>query len=245
MITLTQNRYTEAWSLLTQQIERPSGILCISAHWYIPKLKVTGSPNPRTIHDFHSFPEALFKLNYPAPGDPELAGALAEQLSPWEASVDLTWGLDHGAWTLLRHLYPRADIPVLELSLNHSKTPEWHYQLGQALRPLREKGMLILGSGNIVHNLRLYDWGHPERAPYPWAVRFEQQVIDWIQKKNHQSLIDCTSIDPKALQAIPTPEHYLPLLTVLGAAHDEDRISFPIEGSEGGSISMLSVQLGG
>jgi 4,5-DOPA dioxygenase extradiol len=242
---MTQNRYTEAWSRLTQQFERPRAILCISAHWYIPRLQITGSPNPKTIHDFHGFPETLFKLDYPAPGAPELADTLAKQLSPWEASVDLAWGLDHGAWTLLRHLYPEADIPVLELSLNHAESPDWHYQLGQALRPLREEGILILGSGNIVHNLSLYDWGHPERAPYPWADRFEKQVIDWILEKKHRSLIDCMSRDPDARLAIPTPEHYLPLLTVLGTAHEEDGISFPIEGSEGGSISMLSVQLGG
>ena len=146
-------------------------------------------------------------------------------------SLDLEWGLDHGAWTLLRHLYPEADIPVLELSLNQSKTTEWHYTLGKALRSLRKEGILIVGSGNIVHNLGLYDWGHSERAPYPWADQFETQAIEWIIANDHRSLIHYGSSHPDALKAIPTPEHYFPLLAVLGTSYQDDTISFPIQGS--------------
>ena len=244
MITLTQNAYTAAWTRLGQQYAHPKAILCLSAHWYIDGLHITGSSNPSTIHDFYGFPEALSKLEYPAPGDPELAETVAEHLRDWGASINDQWGFDHGSWTILRHLYPRADIPVLQLSVNKSKTPEWHFNLGKTLSALRDEGILILGSGNVVHNLSLYDWNRPERAPYDWAERFENRVSEWLLNRDFDPLIHYEA-SADALRAIPTPEHYLPLLTVLGTITEGDNISFPIQGSEGGSISMLSIQIGG
>ena len=245
MITLTQNAYTAAWSCLGHHYEPPKAILCISAHWYVDGLHITGSPNPATIHDFNGFPEALSRMEYPAPGQPELAQTLAERLKDWGALMDDQWGFDHGSWTILRHLYPRADIPVLQLSLNKSKTPEWHFDLGKTLSALREEGILILGSGNVIHNLSLYDWNRPNRPPYDWAERFEKRVCEWLLHRDFDPLIRYEKSGSDALRAIPTPEHYLPLLTVLGTITEKDNISFPVQGSEGGSISMLSIQIGG
>ena len=245
MITLTQNAYTAAWTRLGQHYEHPKAILCISAHWYVDGLYITGSSNPTTIHDFHGFPDALTKLEYSAPGQPELAQSIAGLLKDWGASMDDEWGFDHGAWTILRHLYPRADIPVLQLSLDKSKAPEWHFNLGKTLSALREEGILIIGSGNVVHNLSLYDWNSPDRPAYDWAERFENRVSGWVRNRDFVPLIHYEKSGLDAMRAIPTPEHYLPLLTVLGTITDDDHISFPIQGSEGGSISMLSIQIGG
>jgi 4,5-DOPA dioxygenase extradiol len=198
---------------------------------------------PQTIHDFGGFPQALFDYQYPAPGDPALAAQIQSLLAPLAVVADNDWGLDHGTWSVLAHLFPQADLPVVQLSIDAMQPNEFHYRLGKQLAVLRNEGVLILGSGNLVHNLRTIRWGENSQA-YPWASRIEQRLKTCIAEHEHQALIDYLSLDSEARLAIPTLEHYLPLLYVLGAGHAEEEISFPLEGIDLGSISMLSVSIG-
>ncbi len=244
MNAIEQNGYTEAWQRIGARIPRPSAILAVSAHWYVSNTALTISRAPRTIHDFGGFPEALYQVQYPAPGDPELARRVQGLLAPLDAVLDDTWGLDHGTWSVLRHMYPDADVPVVQLSINALQPGRFHYDIGQALAPLRNENILILGSGNLVHNLRLYDWGKTNTAPHDWALRFEQQARELIMANDVDLLIDYDGLGPDARLSIPTPEHYLPLLYVLGSQSDADVVSFPVAGIEGRSISMLAVQVG-
>ena len=243
MNALEDNRYTRAWRAIGRGMRRPRTILAISAHWYVPRLAVTGIATPQTIHDFGGFPKALFDFQYPAPGSPALATRVQELLRPLEVTADDAWGLDHGSWSVLAHLFPEADIPVIQLSIDRTREHRFHYQLGQQLMPLRDEGVLILGSGNIVHNLAMVKWDGPD-TPYDWAARFEQVVKGKLQQRDHAPLIDYSNLDPIAKQSVPTPEHYLPLLPILGAMGDEDEISFPVEGIQMGSISMLATLAG-
>jgi 4,5-DOPA dioxygenase extradiol len=240
MNTLEDNRYSRAWRDLGQSLPRPTAILCISAHWYVNVLAVTAMPRPRTIHDFGGFPQALFDYQYPAPGAPELAARIGSMLAPQHVIQDGSqWGLDHGTWSVLAHLYPKADIPVLQLSLDGSKPAQWHYELAKHLAPLRDEGVLILGSGNVVHNLGVMR--RDGAGPYDWAQRFESMVRQQVLTASHQPLIDFAKAGSDATMSIPTPEHYLPLLYTLALQDASDAVRLPIDGIELGSISMLSV----
>ncbi len=243
MLTLGENEYTRAWRALGAAVPLPRAILSISAHWYGPGTAVTAMPTPRTIHDFGGFPQALHDVQYPAPGDPELAQQVSSLLAPVAVGLDTQWGLDHGTWAVLRHIFPDAKVPVLQLRLDATKDPAWHYTLAQRLEPLREQGILIVGSGNLIHNFEHYAWGKP-KAPLAWAVRFEAAARTAILNSDHKTLIEYEAMGDDARLAIPTPDHYLPLLYVLGARKTADPITFPVEGIEGGSMSMVAVRVG-
>jgi 4,5-DOPA dioxygenase extradiol len=246
MNALQRNAWTESWAAIGRSTPRPKAILCVSAHWYPPATLVTAVERPRTIHDFGGFPRPLFEVQYPAPGDLALCRRVQEILSPaTEVGLDDRWGLDHGTWSVLVHVYPEADVPVVQLSIDETQPAQFHYDIGRRLAPLRDEGILIMGSGNLVHNLHAYAWGKHVPEPYDWAVRFETQARQWMLAGEHQPLIDYEALGGDAMLSAPTPDHYLPLLYILGAQLPEDRVSFPVEGVDGGSISMLSVQVGG
>jgi 4,5-DOPA dioxygenase extradiol len=244
MNALERNAYTERWSALGTELPRPRAVLAISAHWYVPATLVTASAHPRTIHDFGGFPRELYEVEYPAPGDAALAERVQELLAPLAVAGDTGWGLDHGTWSVLVHVYPNADVPVVQLSIDETQPPAFHYALGQRLAPLRDQGILIAGSGNIVHNLHAYAWGRHPAQQFDWATRFEQQARTFMDAHEHTPLIDYESLGRDALLSVPTPEHYLPLLYVLGTQQDGEHASYPVEGGDGGSISMLSVRIG-
>jgi 4,5-DOPA dioxygenase extradiol len=245
MNALQTNRWTEGWRALGEAMPRPRAIVCVSAHWYLPGTLVTTMPQPRTIHDFGGFPRPLYAVRYPAPGDPELFPRLRELLAPVEAGGDTEWGLDHGTWSVLVHVFPDADIPVVQLSIDETQPAQFHYELGQRLAPLREEGVLVMGSGNLVHNLHTYAWGKHDPEPFDWAVRFEEMARDQITRREHSPLIGYEALGRDAQLSAPTPDHYLPLLYILGTQQQDDAVSFPVEGIDGGSISMLTIQIGG
>lgn len=244
MNALRTNAYTKAWAAIGTGIPRPRAVLSISAHWYIEKTAVTAMQSPKTIHDFGGFPPELYEVEYPAPGNPALADSIKELLSLYSADLDDQWGLDHGTWSVLRHLYPKADVPVVQLSIDRTKSASYHYEIGKKLAPLREEGVLIIGSGNIVHNLRAYAWSQPHADPYEWAARFENRVRELLLAADDGPLIAYETLGNDAMLSIPTPDHYLPLLYVIACRKDGEKLSFPVEGIDGGSISMLGVQIG-
>jgi len=244
MNALQDNDWTRGWAAIGQRLPRPRAVLAVSAHWYLPGTAVTAMAAPRTIHDFGGFPRELFAVQYPAPGDLDLVRRVRELLRPLEVRADVSWGLDHGTWSVLRHVYPDADVPVVQLSIDESQPPSFHYRLGQLLRPLRDEGILLIGSGNVVHNLHAYAWGRHPAEPFDWALRFEAKARELMLQANHQSLMDYEALGRDAELSIPTPDHYLPLLYVLGASVQGEPLTFPVEGMDGGSISMLSVQFG-
>ena len=243
MHAILPSRYTEAWQSLGQTLPRPEAILVVSAHWFVPEVAVTAMAQPRTIHDFGGFPRALYQVQYPAPGNPLLAQQVAALLASIPVRQDLEWGLDHGAWSVLKHLYPDASIPVVQLSLNSRGDGRFHYDLARRLAPLRDEGVLILGSGNIVHHLGELLW-EASASPYDWAVRFDQKTRQAIAAGNHEALVALDALDADGRRAVPTPEHYLPLLYMLGLQRSNDRVSFPVSGIELGSISMTAVLVG-
>ncbi len=240
MHAIQENYYTEQWAMLGASLPHPKAIIAISAHWYTPGTAVTAMDYPKTIHDFGNFPEELFKVQYPAPGAPELAKKISTLVPEAEIALDYDWGLDHGTWGVLIKMYPEADIPVIQLSINAAASPNWHFQLGQKLSQLRDQGVMIVGSGNTVHNLAAARWGE-SGGVYAWAEDFDhyvqQQAPIWHEQGN--PLIKFMS-HPLAQQANPTPEHFLPLLYILGAARADDQITIPIKGMDMGSISMTS-----
>jgi 4,5-DOPA dioxygenase extradiol len=240
MNALADNAYTRGWRTIAENIRRPRAILMVSAHWYIPGTFVTLTEHPRTIHDFGGFPKPLFDVEYPAPGDPALAHRVLELLGPSASSGVAPWGLDHGTWSVLIHAYPQADVPVVQLSIDETKPPAFHFALGERLRALRDEDVLIAASGNIVHNLEAFAWGRRVPDPYDWALRFEQTARDYMVVGAYDSLVDYAGLGEDALRSVPTPDHYLPLLYALGAADPHDIVTFPVEGIDGGSISMLS-----
>ena len=244
MNAISRNAYTDGWASIGKSIPRPMAVLAISAHWYIPACAVTANPVPRTIHDFGGFPRELYEVNYPAPGSPELARRVKELLSPVAVRLDESWGLDHGTWSVLTHAFPKADIPVVQLSIDHTQAPRFHFEIGRKLAPLREEGILILGSGNLVHNLHAYAWGRPMPEPYDWAVRFEQRARRLMLAGDFNPLVDYETLGPDAMLSVPTPDHYLPLLYVLATRQPAEPIAFPVEGIDGGSVSMLAAQVG-
>jgi len=242
---LLRNQYTEAWSNIGNSLPQPKAVLCISAHWYLPGTAVTAMVQPRTIHDFGGFPRELYEVEYPAPGAPELARRVQSLLAPVAVELDEeSWGLDHGTWSVLCHVFPNADVPVVQLSIDETQPPAFHYELGKRLAPLRDEGVLIVGSGNLVHNLHTYAWGRHDVEPFDWAVRFEKLALELLLKGEHAPLVDYESLGRDALLSAPTPDHYLPLLYVMGCRRPGDEVTFPVEGFDGGSISMLSVQMG-
>ena len=244
MNALYQNAWTEGWAAIGRTVPRPKAILCISAHWYVPALAVTAMKRPRTIHDFGGFPRELFEYQYPAAGSPELAERVAGLLDGDVYLDDRQWGLDHGTWAVLCHVYPDADIPVVQLSIDESQPAERHYELAKKLRPLRNENILIIGSGNLIHNLHAYAWGKRDVEPFDWAVRFEQTARDLMMSDDHSPLVNYESLGKDAHLSAPTPDHYLPLLYVLAQKQSGDEVSFPVGGFDGGSISMTTVQIG-
>jgi 4,5-DOPA dioxygenase extradiol len=242
---LQRNTYTEAWRRMGQELPRPRAIVSISAHWFVPGTAVTAIAAPRTIHDFGGFPPELYAVQYPAPGDPDLARRIQRDLlASIPVRLDTSWGFDHGTWSVLCHLYPDADIPVIQLSIDETQPASYHFEIGRRLAPLRDEGILLLGSGNLVHNLHAYAWGRHTLAPYEWAVRFEQRAKELMLSHEFEPLIDYETLGSDAILSAPTPDHYLPLLYVLGTWRVGDPITFPIEGVDGGSISMLTLVVG-
>ncbi len=244
MNALQKNAWTSGWAALGAALPRPKAILSVSAHWYLPATAVTAIPRPRTIHDFGGFPPELYQVQYAAPGSAELAARVAQLLAPLEVAMDRSWGLDHGTWSVLVHVYPHTDVPVVQLSIDESKPARWHYELARKLAPLRDEGALIMGSGNMVHNLHTYSWGKRSVEPYDWALRFETMARQALSAAEFAPLVDYESLGRDAMLAAPTPDHYLPLLYVLAQHQPGERVSFPVEGFDGGSISMLAVRIG-
>ena len=239
---LLVNRWTEGWRQLGRQLARPQSILAISGHWCTRGVHVTAMARPPTIHDFHGFPPELHQMAYPAPGDPALARRVGEMLQPIAVHPDKSWGLDHGSWVVLSKLFPAADIPVVQLSLDMTQPARFHYDIGRRLRPLRDAGVLILGTGNVVHNLRARVQDQP-RFAHDWASRFNSYIRDALVTHDHERIIDYTSFGRDALMSVPTPDHYYPLLYVVGAGGD-DPVSIELDGIERGAVSMLSVLSG-
>ena len=239
MNALEQNRHTSAWQAYGNALPKPRAVLAISAHWFIPGVAVTAMLKPRTIHDFGGFPPALHAFDYPAPGDPALASRVQSILAPLPVRLDAQWGLDHGTWSVLTHVFPAADVPVVQLAIDRTKPPQFHYDLGQRLAPLRDEGVLIMGLGNVVHNLGLIQWGG-KGAPTPWASQFNDAVRGHVEHTEHSPLIDYAAMGEPARLSVPTPEHYLPLLYVAGAQRPGDSVTIVTDGIELGSISMLS-----
>ena len=245
MNTLERNRFTDTWRTFGRSVPTPRAVLCVSAHWYTNATAVTAMERPRVIHDFFGFPDELFEFDYPAPGHPEVAEMVAEAVKPrWMGLDHDSWGLDHGTWSVLRHVYPDADVPVVQLSIDETQPAEYHYELGKKLAPLRDQGVLVIGSGNLVHNLHAYAWGRHAAEPLDWAVRFETIARRLLLEGDDAPLVDYETLGRDAQLSIPTPEHYLPLLYVIGMRRPGDGLAFPVEGVDGGSVSMLSVKIG-
>jgi 4,5-DOPA dioxygenase extradiol len=244
MNAIQTNRWTADWGHIGRTLPRPRAIVCVSAHWYLPGTLVTAMPQPRTIHDFGGFPRPLYEVRYPAPGAPELVERISTLLAPVEVQGDLQWGLDHGTWSVLVHVFPDAGVPIVQLSIDETQPAQFHYDLGRRLAPLRDEGILVIGSGNLVHNLHTYAWGRHDPEPFDWAVRFETLAREQIRTRQHQPLIDYEALGADAQRSAPTPDHYLPLLYILGMQQEDDAVAFPVEGVDGGSVSMLTVQIG-
>ena len=241
MNALEDNAFTRAWRAVAAALPRPRAVLCVSAHWETDGPRVTAQLQPRTIHDFYGFPPELFRVQYPAPGAQALAERVVALGAAHGAARDTGWGIDHGAWSVLIRMYPEADVPVVQLSLDTGLSPAEHFALARALRPLRDEGVLLLGSGNIVHNLRLIRW---EDVAYDWATEFDSKVAQRIERQDDAALVDYRSLGPGAALAVPTDEHYLPLLYVLAQRDPAEKITFFAEGVTLGSISMRSVRIG-
>jgi 4,5-DOPA dioxygenase extradiol len=242
MNAIEDNRFSRAWRAIGESLPKPRGIVFASAHWSIPLTAVTASDAPRTIHDFGGFPQALHEVQYPAPGDPALAAEVARLVSPVPVTLDTSWGFDHGAWSVLMHVFPKADVPVIQISIDESQPPSFHLELGRRLAPLRERDVLLFASGNVVHNLDYFDPGD-DGFVFDWARRFDDFVRDALVARDDTSLVEYDRHPDHALAA-PDREHFLPLLVVEGARADDDRLTFPVEGLVARSISMRSVRLG-
>jgi len=243
MNTLERNRYTDAWRETGARLPRPRAILAVSAHWYVRGTAVTAMARPRTIHDFGGFPRELFEVQYPAAGDPALAEHVRTLLAPLDVQLDQAWGLDHGTWSVLAHVFPGADVPVVQLAIDATRPPRWHYELAQKLSPLRTEGILIIGSGNVVHNLGVMQWSEGT-PPYDWAARFNHDVRAALTAGDHDTLIDYAALGEPARLSVPTPEHYLPLLYILAQQRAGEALSIPVDGIEYGSVGMLTVAVG-
>ena len=245
MNAIEDNEFTRNFRSVSTQFEKPRAILCISAHWETRGTFITANEHPPTIHDFGGFPKALYEVQYPAPGNPGLAKETQALVKKTDVGLTDKWGLDHGAWSVIRHLYPDADIPVIQMSLDYLQGAQFHYELGKELAALRQKGILIIGSGNLVHNLRLVAWNKLETPGYgfDWAEEARSKMNEWILSGNHQALIDYKKQGSAFELAIPTPDHYLPLLYVLGLTGKKDELSLFNDKAIGGSLSMTSVYI--
>lgn len=241
MNAVERNRYTEAWRRLGAALPLPRGIVVVSAHWYGDGLAVTAMERPRTIHDFYGFPRELYAVSYDAPGSPELARRVAELLAPERVALDRAWGFDHGAWSVLVHLFPDANVPVVQLSLDARRPPEEHWELGERLGPLRDEGVLVVGSGNVVHNLRLADFGVD--GGFEWAVRFDDDVRRAIEAGDRKALTGYPD-RPAGMLAVPTPDHYLPLLYAAALRRPGETTATLVDGMEAGALSMRAVRFG-
>lgn len=242
---IEDSEFSRRWKAMSEEIPVPKAVLVVSAHWYTAGTKITAMDFPSTIHDFGGFPQALFDVNYPAPGSPSVAKEAASLVKLTNVELDHDWGLDHGTWTIVRHMYPQADIPVLQLSIDYTKGPEYHYQLAGELYELRRKGVLIMGSGNMVHNLRMAAWDKlNDPYGYDWALNINEVFKTLITDGNHSALINYEKLGREAKLAIPTPEHYLPLLYTLGVKGSKDNVSFFNDKTVGGSLTMTSVKFG-
>lgn len=240
MNAVEDNAFTRTWERLGRDLPRPRAIVCISAHWETRGTFVTAMNPPRTIHDFSGFPAELYEIQYPAPGDPDLARTIQSRVQDAGIGLDTAWGLDHGAWSLLVRMYPEADIPVVQLSLDRALTPHQHYDLGRRLKFLRRDGVLVLASGNIVHNLGVIDFS-PDAEPFDWALEFDTRIAMLLDKADHQGVIDYAALGDAARNAAPTPEHFLPLIYTIALQEPGERATFPVEGVVFGSISMRGV----
>lgn len=243
---IENNEFSAKWKALGKEIPKPAAVIVVSAHWFTQGTRITAMDFPKTIHDFGGFPQALFDVQYKAPGLPALAAETASLLHAVKVELDHDWGLDHGAWTIIRHMYPEADIPVLQLSIDYSKPPQFHYELAQEMFALRKKGVLIVGSGNMVHNLRMIAWDKMNQPSYgyDWALQLNEKFKHYITTGDHQPLIQYGLLGREAQLAIPTPEHYLPLLYTLGLKGKNDAVNIFNDKAVGGSLTMTSVKLG-
>lgn len=246
MNAIEENEFVQGWRNIGKTIPRPKAILCVSAHWETKGTFVTAVPKPQTIHDFGGFPKALYDVQYPAPGSPELANETKRIITKTVVGLDEKWGLDHGAWSVIRRIYPEADIPVIEMSLDYSQGPQYHYELAKELAALRNKGVLIIGSGNMVHNLRMVAWDKMNEPEYgfDWAIQANDKFKQLIQSGNHKELINYTTLGREVQLAVPTPDHYLPLLYALGLKEEKEAVSFFNDKPVMGSLTMTSIRIG-
>lgn len=242
---IEDNAFTQGWIDATQAMELPSAVLVVSAHWLTRGTHVTAMDFPETIHDFGGFPDELYQVQYPAPGSPDLATEIQKDIRTVEVGLDHEWGLDHGTWTVVRHMFPEANIPVLQLSIDYSKPAHYHYNLANQLMKLRKKGVLIIGSGNMIHNLRMIDWQMmKENKGYDWAEELNNQFIQLIENKQHSKLYNLQELGEAGKLAIPTPDHYYPLMYSLGLQDAKDDVEIFNNHLVGGSLSMTSVKIG-
>ncbi|MCH6198381.1 4,5-DOPA dioxygenase extradiol [Aquiflexum sp. LQ15W] len=243
---IEDNEFSRQWSVLGKEIPKPSAVLVVSAHWLTRGTWITAMTHPKTIHDFGGFPQELFEVQYPAPGSPSMAKETTELITTVPVGLDHEWGLDHGTWMVVRHMYPEANIPVLQLSIDYYESPDFHYRLGKELGELRKRGVLIIGSGNMVHNLRMVAWdklNEPEFG-FDWALEMNALFKSKIESKDHRDLIDYRNLGHAGKLAIPTPDHYFPLLYLLGIQGEKEEISFFNDKAVGGSLTMTSVRFG-
>lgn len=246
MNAIEENEFVRGFRSVAAGLPKPRAILCVSAHWETRGTFVTAMPNPPTIHDFGGFPKALFDVQYPAPGSPTLARETKALVKKTEVGLDDKWGLDHGAWSVIKHLYPKADVPVIQMSLDHYQTPEYHYELARELSSLRRKGIIIIGSGNMVHNLGMVAWDKLNAVDYAydWAREASEKMKRFILEGDHQSLVKFRSQGKAFDLAIPTPEHFLPLLYTLALKDEKDEVSLFNDKAVAGSLTMTSVRIG-
>lgn len=245
MNAIEENEFVAEFRKIGKMIPKPRAIVCVSAHWETEGTQVTAMEKPSTIHDFGGFPQVLYEVQYPAAGSPLLAKEIASLVTKTEVDLDYMWGLDHGTWSVLTHLYPNADVPVLQLSLDFSQPPQYHYDLARELQLLRSEGVLIVGSGNIIHNLSLIAWNRlNEEFGYDWAIEVQEQIKAFILSDNHQALIEYTSHGTIFTTAIPSPEHYLPLLYILALKKQDEPVTFFNDKIVGGALAMTSLMIG-
>ncbi len=246
MNAIEENDFVHTWRSLGKSLPKPKAILCISAHYETNGTFVTAMPKPQTIHDFGGFPQELFAVQYPAPGSPELAAEAKRAVSKTVVGLDEKWGLDHGAWSVIKNIYPMADVPIVEMSLDYNKPPQYHYELAKELVSLRDKGILIIGSGNLVHNLRMVAWDKVKEPEYgfDWAIQANETFKQLIINNKHKELINYSLLGREVKLAIPTPEHYLPLLYTLALKSEHDTVEFFNDKAVMGSLTMTSVKIG-
>jgi 4,5-DOPA dioxygenase extradiol len=245
MNAIESNQFTQKWNEIGSNLPKPKAIICISAHWETKGSYVTAMEYPKTIHDFGGFPDELYRVQYSAPGSPELAQDVINHVTNTTIGSDLNWGLDHGCWSVVKHLYPKADIPIIQLSIDYTKDVEYHYRLAKELSALRSKGILIIGSGNIVHNLRLLAWdkANDSNYAYDWATEANNKMIEYILSGDYQPLIEYQKQGRAFQLAIPTPEHYIPLIYTLGLKNNSEKVSIFNNEALMGSITMTSVMI--